>query len=54
MDINLTFMGAARGVTGSRNLIEANGMTLLVDCGLYQDHEFLHRNWEPFRCKPSS
>ncbi len=53
MDINLTFMGAARGVTGSRNLIEANGIKLLVDCGLYQEHEFLHRNWEPFRCKPS-
>ena len=53
MDINLTFMGAARGVTGSRNLIEANGITLLVDCGLYQEHEFLHRNWEPFRCQPS-
>ncbi len=53
MDIKLTFMGAARGVTGSRNLIEANGMTLLVDCGLYQEHEFLHRNWEPFSCQPS-
>jgi len=53
MDIKLTFMGAARGVTGSRNFIEANGMTFLVDCGLYQEHEFLHRNWEPFRCKPS-
>jgi len=53
MDINLTFMGAAWGVTGSRNLIEANGIKLLVDCGLYQEHEFLHRNWEPFHCKPS-
>ncbi len=53
MDINLTFMGAARGVTGSRYFIEANGLNLLVDCGLYQERDFLHRNWEPFRCQPS-
>jgi metallo-beta-lactamase family protein len=53
MDVNLTFMGAARGVTGSRYLIEANGLTLLVDCGLYQERDFLRRNWEPFRCRPA-
>ncbi len=53
MDINLTFMGAARGVTGSRYLVEANSLKLLVDCGLYQERDFLHRNWEPFRCSPA-
>ena len=53
MDIDLTFMGAARGVTGSRYLIEANGVKLLVDCGLYQEREFQHRNWEPFQCSPA-
>ena len=53
MDISLTFMGAARGVTGSRYLVEANNLTVLIDCGLYQERDFLHRNWEPFRCKPS-
>ncbi len=53
MNINLTFMGAARGVTGSRYLVEANNVKLLVDCGLYQERDFLHRNWEPFRCSPS-
>jgi metallo-beta-lactamase family protein len=53
MDINLTFMGAARGVTGSRYLVEANNLKLLVDCGLYQEREFLHRNWEAFRCSPA-
>lgn len=52
MDINLTFMGAARGVTGSRYLVEANNITLLVDCGLFQEREFQHRNWAPFRCSP--
>jgi metallo-beta-lactamase family protein len=52
MDINLTFMGAARGVTGSRYLIDTNNTTLLVDCGLYQEREFQYRNWEPFHCSP--
>ena len=52
MDIDLSFMGAARGVTGSRYLVEANNIKLLVDCGLYQEREFLDRNWEPFRCSP--
>jgi metallo-beta-lactamase family protein len=52
MDIRLTFMGAARGVTGSRYLIETNNTTFLVDCGLYQEREFQSRNWEHFRCSP--
>jgi metallo-beta-lactamase family protein len=52
MDIRLTFMGAARGVTGSRYLIEANDTMFLVDCGLYQEREFQSRNWERFRCDP--
>jgi metallo-beta-lactamase family protein len=52
MDAKLTFMGAARGVTGSRYLIHYANTTLLVDCGLYQEREFLYRNWEPFRCNP--
>jgi metallo-beta-lactamase family protein len=52
MNINLTFMGAAGNVTGSRYLLEAGNTTLLVDCGLYQERDFLYRNWEPFRCTP--
>jgi metallo-beta-lactamase family protein len=52
MDIDLTFWGAARGVTGSRYLVEANNMKLLVDCGLYQEREFLNRNWGPFHVRP--
>ncbi len=52
MDINLSFLGAARGVTGSRYLIEANGVKLLVDCGLYQERKFQYRNWKPFHVPP--
>ncbi len=52
MDISLSFMGAARGVTGSRYLVEANNVKFLVDCGLFQEREFQRRNWEPFRVAP--
>jgi metallo-beta-lactamase family protein len=52
MDINLTFMGAARNVTGSRYLLEVNDLTFLIDCGLFQERAFQYRNWEPFRCSP--
>jgi metallo-beta-lactamase family protein len=52
LDINLTFMGASRNVTGSRYLLETGKTTFLVDCGLFQERDFLGRNWEPFRCSP--
>jgi len=48
MNINLQFLGAVRNVTGSSYLLEANGIRLLVDCGLYQERELRGRNWEPF------
>jgi len=32
----LTFHGAARQVTGSMHLLEANGRTIVFDCGLFQ------------------
>jgi len=48
MIIKLKFLGAARNVTGSRYLLEADGTRLLVDCGLYQEREFQARNWDPF------
>ena len=52
MDINLSFLGATRNVTGSRYLVEANKVKLLVDCGMYQERDFKHRNWEPFQVPP--
>ncbi len=52
MAARLTFMGATEGVTGSRYLLENNNLSLLVDCGLYQEREFQERNWEDFRCSP--
>lgn len=34
--MRLQFFGAARTVTGSMHLLEANGSRILLDCGLYQ------------------
>ncbi len=34
--MKLTFHGAAREVTGSMHLVEADGMQVALDCGLYQ------------------
>ena len=46
--MKLTFFGAAKNVTGSCYLLEANGQRLLVDCGLYQERDLKPRNWADF------
>jgi metallo-beta-lactamase family protein len=44
----LTFMGAARTVTGSKYLLDLDGRKILIDCGLFQGLKELRlRNWEP-------
>ncbi len=50
--MRLKVLGAARQVTGSSYAVEADGVTALVDCGLYQERPFLARNWEPFPVPP--
>ena len=54
MRIKLSFLGAAGNVTGSRHLLEANGVKVLVDCGLYQERDLQDRNWDEFPVPPSS
>lgn len=36
--LKVTFFGAARTTTGSMHFVEANGLKILLDCGLYQGH----------------
>ena len=46
--VTLTFLGAARTVTGSKHLLEVGGRRVLVDCGLFQGLKDLReRNWHP-------
>ncbi len=50
----LTFLGAARTVTGSRFLIRTEEAESLVDCGLFQgERVWRRRNWEPFQADPA-
>jgi len=46
--MKLRFLGAIRQVTGSCYLLEAGGLRVVVDCGLFQERAYQARNWEPF------
>ena len=51
--MRLHFLGASRQVTGSRYLLEAGGLKIMVDCGMFQEREFLARNWDAPPVDPS-
>ena len=49
----LTFLGANGTVTGSRFLLDAEKIKLLIDCGLFQGlKQDRLKNWEPFPIPP--
>ena len=51
----LTFLGAARTVTGSKYLLEHGGHRVLIDCGLFQGLKELRlRNWDDFPIRGDS
>ena len=53
--MQLTFLGAAETVTGSKYLLEHKGKKILVDCGLFQGHKEMRlRNWEKFYIDPAN
>jgi metallo-beta-lactamase family protein len=53
--LSLTFLGAARTVTGSKHLLQADGHRILVDCGLFQGLKALReRNWQALPVKSTS
>lgn len=55
MTTRLTFLGGVGTVTGSKYLLEVEGLRVLVDCGLFQGYKQLRlRNWAPFPVDPGS
>jgi metallo-beta-lactamase family protein len=53
--ISITFLGAARTVTGSKYLVESNGTRVMVDAGLFQGlKELRERNWKDLPIAPDS
>ena len=55
MSVNITFLGGAGTVTGSKYLVQHGGRQLLVDCGLFQGYKQLRlRNWRPLPVEPAA
>ena len=50
--MKIKFLGAAGQVTGSCYFLEAGGLKILVDCGLFQERDFAYRNWNHFPIPP--
>ena len=54
MGVNITFLGGADTVTGSKYLVRHAEHALLIDCGLFQGYKQLRlRNWTPLPVAPS-
>src|SRR3954469_24247155 len=52
---SITFLGAARTVTGSKYLLDTGGAKVLIDAGLFQGlKELRERNWQEFPIAPSA
>jgi metallo-beta-lactamase family protein len=53
--MKIQFLGAADTVTGSKYLLQHDGTSLLVDCGLFQGYKVLRdRNWAPLSFDPAA
>ena len=51
---SITFLGAARTVTGSKYLLDTGTSKVLIDAGLFQGlKELRERNWQPFPIRAS-
>ena len=54
-EIQITFLGGAGTVTGSKHLVSTGTKNILIDCGLFQGLKELRLlNWEPLPVDPST
>jgi metallo-beta-lactamase family protein len=55
MTLQLSFLGGAGTVTGSKYAVEHGDHRILIDCGLFQGFKALRlKNWAPFPIEPRS
>ena len=55
MPVTLSFHGGVDTVTGSCHLLTADGLNVLVDCGMFQgEPRFEDKNYDDFGFEPSS
>ena len=55
MGITISFHGAVETVTGSCHLLQAGGLRILVDCGMFQGgRKWEDKNYEDFGFDPAS
>ncbi len=51
--MKITFLGAAKTVTGSKYLVDTGTQKILIDCGLFQGHhDLVARNWQHLLVNP--
>lgn len=51
--MKIIFLGATKNVTGSKFIVQTPASRIMIDAGLFQEREFLARNWDAFPVNPA-